>query len=570
MNYESKCIRDIITDEINKIIYLPAIQREFVWDTEMVEKLFDSIMGDYPISSFLFWKIKEENKKDWTSYEFIRNFNDAEPYNNEADLSGVNKDVYFVLDGQQRLTALYIGLKGTFTYFYYRTKETKLYLNLLKEPIKNEDDPTELTYRFQFRENPEPDDDQNEHWYLVSRILDFEDAEDAKDDIDKEIAGFTTKQITNAKKLIGQLHSRIHTHKLINYYEEKSQDYDKVVEVFIRANTGGKKLDYSDILLSTATAKWKTLNAREELQEFTESINNIGNGYEFEKDFVLKGSLYLTEDLPIQYKIKNFTTKNLEKIETNWTEIKENIESTINLVSKFGFSNKNITSASALLPISFFIRKLNKKNFVLSSSRSDVELQNTINIWLILALLKNAFGSSSDTTLKNLRDILLAQPSFSEFPFEDLNKSLEIEPKFSDVEIDTNLNINYKTKYSYLALSLLYPNRDWKDNTYHEDHIFPKSQFTSANLRKKGIPNDKIESYMKSYNTISNLQLLTNSENLEKNAKPFDEWINTRDENFKERHTIPDIPDYSLSNFIEFIEERKKMLRKKFKKIVLH
>lgn len=75
---------------------------------------------------------------------------------------------------------------------------------------------------------------------------------------------------------------------------------------------------------------------------------------------------------------------------------------------------------------------------------------------------------------------------------------------------------------------------------------------------------------MKSYNTISNLQLLTNSENLEKNAKPFDEWINTRDENFKERHTIPDIPDYSLSNFIEFIEERKKMLRKKFKKIVLH
>ena len=59
MSYESKCIRDVISDEINKNLYLPAIQREFVWDTKAIEKLFDSIMGDYPISSFLFWKIKE-------------------------------------------------------------------------------------------------------------------------------------------------------------------------------------------------------------------------------------------------------------------------------------------------------------------------------------------------------------------------------------------------------------------------------------------------------------------------------------------------------------------------------
>ena len=63
MSYESKSIRDVI-DEINRTYFLPAIQREFVWDTYRVEKLFDSIVGDYPISSFLFWKVKEENKKD--------------------------------------------------------------------------------------------------------------------------------------------------------------------------------------------------------------------------------------------------------------------------------------------------------------------------------------------------------------------------------------------------------------------------------------------------------------------------------------------------------------------------
>lgn len=111
MSYESRCIRDAI-EEINKTYFLPAIQREFVWDTCRVEKLFDSIMGDYPISSFLFWKVKEENKKDWTSYQFKQDFDEEHPRNIEANMSGINKDIYLVLDGQQRLTAMNIGLRG--------------------------------------------------------------------------------------------------------------------------------------------------------------------------------------------------------------------------------------------------------------------------------------------------------------------------------------------------------------------------------------------------------------------------------------------------------------------------
>ena len=168
MSYESKCIRDVILDNINRDLYLPAIQREYVWNTNMVEKLFDSIMGEYPISSFLFWKIKEENKKDWVTYKFINDFDSESPHNDDADLSGINKDIYLVLDGQQRLTSLFIGLKGSYSFFYYRKRKTFLYLNLLKEPIKNQDNPDELTYQFHFRENPSGDN--NELWYPVGRI----------------------------------------------------------------------------------------------------------------------------------------------------------------------------------------------------------------------------------------------------------------------------------------------------------------------------------------------------------------------------------------------------------------
>lgn len=563
-SYGLKCIRDVVLD-LNGTIYLPAIQREFVWTTNMVEKLFDSIMGDYPISSFLFWKIQENNKKDWTSYEFIRDYNQESPHNNESDLSGISNDIYLVLDGQQRLTSLYIGLKGSYRYFYFKWRKTKLYLNLLKKPIRSEENQEELVYQFQFRESPETNNPDKELWYRVGRILDFMDPEDAKDDLKKEMHHLDDIKKGDANRLVGRLHTRMHIYPLINFYEEKSQDYDKVVEIFIRANTGGKKLEYSDILLSTATAKWKNLNAREEIQNFTDGINKIGNGYRFGKDFVLKGSLYLTEDLPIQYKVKNFTRDNLEKIENNWDTIKKNIEDTVRLMYNYGFNAKNITSTGALLPISFYLMKLGKNNFVGSSHVHDVENQEIIRKWLISSLLKNAFGGSSDTTLKNMRDVLMEQNSFSTFPFQDLNKKLGIELNFSEIEIDNILNINYGTKYSFLVLSLLYPDRDWKDKRYQEDHIFPKSEFTLKRLEERGYDEGKINEYRKHFNTILNLELLTDTENLEKSSQDFGSWITTRDSHFKERHSIPDIESYDFDCFSEFIDERSKLIKEKLK-----
>jgi hypothetical protein len=488
------------------------------------------------------------------------------PHNEEADLSGINKDVYLVLDGQPRLTSLFIGLKGSFTYFHYRIRETKLYLNIAKHPIRNEENPEELTFQFKFLEG-KPVNSDKEIWYRVSSILDFLDAEDAKSSIENILDGYSETTKVNAKKLIGQLHSRIHTYKLINFYEEKSQDYDKVVEVFIRANTGGKKLEYSDILLSTATAKWKNLNAREELNTFTDDLNKIGNGYIFDKDFVLKSSLFLTENLPIQYKVKNFTKANLEKIENNWITIKDVLIETINLVNKFGFNRNNITSSAALLPISLYIGKLGKKKYYLSTNKNDVNNQEFIQKWLILSLVKGSFGGSSDTTLKNVRDVISSLNNNSDFPFKELNESLRQESKFSEMEIENLLKSQYKTKYSFLILSLMYPDRDWKDNQYHEDHIFPKTDFTEAKLKKKNIKNELIPDYISYSNSILNLELLTQSENLSKNSAQFEDWITSRDENFKKRHLIPELNNYDLENFLEFIKERKSLIEKKLKEI---
>jgi uncharacterized protein with ParB-like and HNH nuclease domain len=209
MAYLNTTIRDLITEKIGRNTFLPAIQREYVWSPSQVEKLFDSIMCGYPISSFLFWKIREEKKKDWISYDFIKDYNQEHPHNNVANLNGVNQDIFLVLDGQQRITSINIALRGSYRFFYRKWKETKLYLNLLWNG--NEDNPEDMTYQFLFKEDNSilPRTDYPQLWYHVGDILNYEDAEDAKDSIEDELKIFSEEEQKRARKMISRLFSVI-------------------------------------------------------------------------------------------------------------------------------------------------------------------------------------------------------------------------------------------------------------------------------------------------------------------------------------------------------------------------
>lgn len=566
MAYFNTTIKDLISERVGRNTFLPAIQREYVWNPSQVEKLFDSIMCGYPISSFLFWKIREEKKKDWTSYEFIRDFDQENPHNKEANLDGVNQDIYLVLDGQQRITSINIALRGTYRFFYRKWRTTRLYLNLLWD--KGDDNPEEMTYQFLFKEDNQtlPRTDYPQLWYRVGDILNYDDAEDAKDSIENDLNGFDEDTKKRARKMISRLFSVVNVTQNINYYEEKSDDYDKVLEIFIRTNTGGQKLEYSDILLSTATAKWRNLNAREEINKFTDEINKIGTGYNFGKDFVMKGAMYLTENLPIQYKLSSFTRKNLECIENYWDETKEAISNSIQLISRYGFTDKNLVARLTLLPVAQYLQR-KPNSYLTSSNIKDVEDQNNIQKWIIMMLLKGVLGSATDNKLNLMRPVV--NMATDKFPYSEISKELKIEMTFNDMEIENLLRHNYGTRYSYLILSLLYPGRDWKDKKYNEDHIFPQNEFKVKNLRARGYNDAIIEKYTACFNSILNLELLDDSENKSKNATPFDIWLKSRDANFKVRHHIPEMNDYSLDHFLEFIQKRKELLTKQIKEFNL-
>ncbi len=122
---------------------LPAIQREFEWEHTRIEWLFDSIMRGYPISSFLFWDVKEDTAKNYKFYKFINSYREVyKTHNEEFSTNGI-QSFQAILDGQQRLTSLYIGLKGSYAYKEYRKKwentevsipTRQLYLNIDQEP----------------------------------------------------------------------------------------------------------------------------------------------------------------------------------------------------------------------------------------------------------------------------------------------------------------------------------------------------------------------------------------------------------------------------------------------------
>lgn len=121
MPYKEMTIFEAVEQMDHGKMYLPAIQRKYVWRDEQITKFMDSIMKGYPIGTFLFWKIKRKtiDENRYPLYHFIKNYHERDRYNNEAVgvPLGAGKDedekIISVLDGQQRLTSLYIALKGS-------------------------------------------------------------------------------------------------------------------------------------------------------------------------------------------------------------------------------------------------------------------------------------------------------------------------------------------------------------------------------------------------------------------------------------------------------------------------
>ena len=291
---------------------LPDIQREFVWSANQIECLFDSLMRGYPIGSFLFWKIDEQHKTSFRFYDFIRNYHEKDNKHNPIASTKKADNLTAILDGQQRLTALYIGLRGSYAYKRKYLAERNLnaypkrflYLDVVSTFAKESDESDEsdedgresLLYNFKFLEASDAED---KRWFKVAEVLNFKQLSDVNNYLNE-------KNLRSG--ILENFYEVIIRNNIINFYEETHSDIDQVLDIFVRTNSGGTVLSKSDLLLSTVTARWKDdqtgKGARDQIIEFVDEINNIREGFNFNKDFVLKCCLMLA-DLNVEFLVKN-------------------------------------------------------------------------------------------------------------------------------------------------------------------------------------------------------------------------------------------------------------------------
>lgn len=585
MAYEKPItVKDAIKSIQEQEFILPAIQREFVWSTSQIELLFDSILRDYPISTFLFWKVKGENVNNFKFYRFLHIYHERDKRHNElADLD-VEKDRFAILDGQQRLTSLYIGLKGYYAYKLNRYgwkndqafPKRHLYVNLLQEAEDND-----RLYDFRFLSEDEYKNfiynhSDKYHWFRIGDVLNFKDFPDIFKYIGThglmDTSKYTGEQGTFASETLSKLFQYFTQKELINFYLEKSDELDKVLHIFIRVNSGGTKLSYSDLLLSIATAQWKDKDAREIIHGLVDNINNINPGFNINKDLVLKACLVLADIKDIKFKVDNFSTSNMKIIEQEWDKIANSLYTAVELIATFGFNDKTLTAYNAIIPIAYFIHKNNIGLEILSSASHD-ENRKLIKEWLIRALLKKVFGGSPDNLYPTYREIISTH--LETFPLTQIvekyrgsNKSLN----FDDESIENLLNTQYGSAFAFMVLSLIYPlNYRY---IFHQDHIHPKKYFTDNELIKLGIEDESKRSlYKEAFNTLGNLQLIQETENLEKNATPFKLWVENKYKgdqllNYKNLHLIPVNNDLYMDSFLDFFEERRSTLKERLMNIL--
>jgi uncharacterized protein with ParB-like and HNH nuclease domain len=603
MSYSSLSIKKAIADIDHNKMYLPALQRKFVWGKGQIELLFDSLMRNYPIGTFLFWKLHKNIAKNYVFYDFLKEYDQRTPYNRRKTGAFTHEEIIGVLDGQQRLSSLYIGFMGTHT-----TKDRwkrhdndsafkakSLYLNLLSLPYRIEDKKVLLNeqenFEFKFLTESEANntsrtrkvviDDSDETtdeleylcWFKVGDALEWDEDFDSDETFESIINGCVdTKQLENinlnkklVKKGLSTLHLRIFDTKLLSYFEIAKDDLEDILKIFIRVNSGGTVLNKTDLLFSTIVATWD--DGREKIEATQKLINAKGDKFNFGTEFLMRCCLVLT-DAPVAYKVNSFKSDNVLKIQNEWGNIANSISKCVDLLVQFGFNSTLLTSHNAVILIAYYIYKGG------DLSKGSVE---NIRKYLIHALLNRIYSSSQESLISAFRNGVRELNSTGEqskdyflkmkqFDFDELlTVKLPSRKSLCIAESDLgDLLMSKKGSTTFFLLSLLYPHLRFQDQAFDQDHIHPAAGFKKENLFKIGIPEEQHQYWLDYRDTVPNLQLLNDRWNKSKNATPLKIWMESLDESvqrtLKVDNYFPDDVRLEFCNFMSFYEKRKEIL----------
>ncbi|MCQ2701968.1 DUF262 domain-containing protein [Helicobacter pylori] len=418
-------------------------------------------------------------------------------------------------------------------------EEKRLYLNLKHQPSM---DNPEDNYRFEFHAKT-PENDKEHFWFKVGDILELKNV-------------WNYAQEHNLKgdrlKLLETLNKAFHDKQLISFFEETEKNLNKVLNIFIRVNSGGVKLSYSDLLMSILTASFSS-DIREKMNELVDTLKdkgfpNVG------KDQVLKTCLLLIGK-DTTFELKNFNKKNIKEIEDNWEKITDSIYNAAELLKSFGYAGY-LGSAYILSSLTYF--------YFLNSKMDKNDEQQALK-FVRNAQITSYFTPSTDTKLNNIANSMKDAQTFESFN-HNLAKHQTCPLKITNDAIEDMMCSSIHARV-FPILQILYPNLNYKTTTFHIDHIYPKSKF------KKNKKLDK--DFYECENHLFNLQLLEGAENSAKKDKDPEVWLKEEYKNqqaieeYKRKNYIDPTLKLEWENIKEFREKREEAIIKTLEEVLL-
>ena len=578
MHQQGGTIEQALESIASREFVLPAIQREFVWRPEQVCNLFDSLLQGYPFGEFMLWRVAPENASQYQWYGFVRDYHQRDNPHCPELAHIRNRPLTAVLDGQQRLTAFNIGLGGSMArklpHKWWSSLDAfpkrVLALDLLA-PTNPDEEGSRYTFEFIDEENIGLQGTRL--WYRVSDVLDLDAGPDMHEwvldkNLDRE------DQIL-AYRTLDRLYRAIRVDQTVAHYEEKSQDIERVLSIFIRCNSGGTPLSYSNLLLSIAVSQWKKRDARREVHGLVDEMNRVRPGLLFNADFVLKAGLMLTDIANVGFQVRNFTHAYMAVLEENWPDIRRTLLETVALVDSYGFDSRTLGASNSLLPIAYFIHQLGApRDF--DTSDHYVGQRRAIRRWLTQSILKESgiWGSGLDTLLMALREIIRGSNG-SEFPVTGMRRVMTQRGKtldFGREEIQDLADMQSNDRRIFPLLTMLFPDLGSLDGS-DLDHVFPRSRFAPTRLKDAGVEDEQVELFRDHCERVANLQLLDRSVNNEKRASLPADWLDVHcpDEqaslNYCDRHLLGDVPR-EITGFLEFYDTRRERLIDRIRQLV--
>lgn len=553
-------------------LYLPAIQRHFVWKQDQICKLFDSMMRGYPIGTFLFWEVDDNKRDDYAFYEFIQDFSQhPELCHNRTAPPSLPPQVTGVLDGQQRLNSMYVALRGTYGQYLggkgrHRSNRshypaTRLYLNMLFTPDHEND--TEFEFYFLDENDCDP------KWFNAANCwVPVHAVYHLKNDAEVDAywkkfrqtfpTGFTLneEQAAYALNTLKRLRTKVREEKLVTYFPVRGRDLSEALKIFIRANNGGTLVQNSEMIFSTIVAHWDL--GRKRIEDLVGHLNGPDWRFEFNVSVLMLACLALS-DSPISLKIESFKPAHVEKIKNAWPGIADSLATATQWFHEWGFSGNNKVNINAVIAVAVLVQR------GVTGADCKRELRRFVTKSLVCEIYRR-----HERALNAIRDYVQTHvPVGGTFSCAHFERHFAL-PSGQRMQVSRDLLeqlllLHKDDSRTFVVLSLLHPQHNIHQHAFHKDHIHPHAGFDDLNTLN--LSAEEQTQWHDWKNRLANIQLLQGQVNSGKQDTAFALWVTTQYPHDGERglylaaNDIPGDVSLEFKEFSNFYEKRRDRLR---------